>query len=73
MKPLREGYGEELFSKLELIEVDLTNEESVIQACEGVDFIIHTASPVPINMPEKDDEQLLKVAIDGTLSVLKGA
>ena len=38
--------GEETFKKIELIEMDLTKPESIINALEGVTHVIHAASPV---------------------------
>lgn len=72
IQPLKDGYGEELFNQLELVEADLLNEESVIEACKDCTYIIHTASPFPIAQPKNEDE-LIKPAVEGTLAALKGA
>jgi dihydroflavonol-4-reductase len=44
IKPLKDGFGE-LFDKLELVEADLTDEASLVNACAGAAYVIHTASP----------------------------
>ena len=42
------------------------------KACAGSTFIIHTASPFPIESPRNEDE-LIKPAVEGTLSIMKAA
>jgi dihydroflavonol-4-reductase len=39
---------------------------------EGSTYIVHTASPFPIEKP-KDENVLIKPAVDGTLAVMKAA
>ena len=52
----------------------MLNEQSIIDACAGSDYIVHTASPVPIKMPkEKDSHLLIRPAVDGTMAVMKAA
>lgn len=46
IEPLKSSFGEH-FDKLELVEADLLDEESLIKACQGCKFIVHTASPFP--------------------------
>jgi len=55
---------------LELVEADLMDENSIMQAIEGSDYVVHTASPFPIVQP-KDEDELIKPAVNGTLSVMK--
>jgi len=43
----------------------------MMAACEGSNFIVHTASP--FNMTEKDESKMVKPAVDGTLAVMKAA
>ena len=71
IEPLKEAFGSS-FERLELVEADLNNEASLIKAAEGVDFICHTASPFPISSP-KDENELVKPAVDGTLGIMKAA
>ena len=65
--PLRAGFGEH-FNQLELVEADLLNEASIIAACAGSTYVIHTASP--FNFSEKE-EDIIKAAVDGSLAVMK--
>ena len=46
--------------------------ESLDKAIAGVDYIVHTASPLPIQVPE-DEQVLIKPAVEGTLAVLRAA
>ena len=71
VKPLRDAYGP-LFEQIELVELDLTNEESILKAAQGCNFIVHTASPFPSSQP-KDESVLIKPAVEGTLAVMKAA
>ena len=43
-----------------------------MDACIGSKFIIHTASPFPIANPKHEDE-LIRPAVDGTLTIMKAA
>jgi len=45
-------------------------EDSIIEACKGCDFIVHTASPFPLKKPKNEDE-LIKPAVEGTLAAMK--
>uniref|UniRef100_A0A915CL31 3-beta hydroxysteroid dehydrogenase/isomerase domain-containing protein n=1 Tax=Ditylenchus dipsaci TaxID=166011 RepID=A0A915CL31_9BILA len=66
--PLRKMEGAD--ERLELVEADLVENvkqwPNVIQGCE---YVLHVASPWPIIA----DESTIKVAVDGTLNVLKAA
>ena len=57
--PLKSGLGE-WFDELELVEADLLNEASIIKACEGATYVIHTASPCLPHLPE---DELVKPAV----------
>ena len=48
LAPLKKAYGEELFSQIELAKADLLDAESLDQAIAGCDYVVHTASPLPI-------------------------
>jgi len=69
--PLREAFGD-LFNELELVEADLLNEESLFKAIEGSTYVVHTASPFPIQKPKHEDD-LIKPAVEGTMAVVKAA
>ncbi|TNV77191.1 hypothetical protein FGO68_gene5942 [Halteria grandinella] len=70
--PLRKAFGEELFSKIELVPADLLDAESLDKAIEGCDYVVHTASPLPTK-PVENEEEVVKPAVEGTLSVLRAA
>ena len=46
--------------------------ESIDQAVEGCDYVVHTASPIPFKQPE-DENDLIKPAVEGTLAILRAA
>jgi len=71
LEPLKEAFGD-LYNNLELVEADLMNSDSIIAATEGCDYIVHTACPFPLVEP-KNEEEMLRPAVDGTLAVLEGA
>ncbi len=64
--PLREAFGD-LFSKLELVEADLLNEESLIAAMAGSTYVCHVASPFFFS---DDAESLITPALKGTEYVM---
>lgn len=70
ISPLRKAFGE-YFDQVELVEADLLNEESLIAAIDGSTYVAHTASPFVLEEP-KDENELIKPAVDGTLAVMKG-
>ena len=70
--PLKKAYGDELFSQLELVEADLLNEESLINACEGCTYIVHTAAVFPVGKV-KQESDVINPAVNGTKSICKGA
>jgi nucleoside-diphosphate-sugar epimerase len=57
---------------LELVEADLLNEKSLIDSIAGAKYVVHTASPCPIEIPSNEDD-LIKPAVEGTLAVMKAA
>ncbi len=56
--------------ELELVEADLLNEQSWLAAVKDCTYVLHTASPFPADQP-KDENELIKPALDGTLFVLR--
>ena len=52
--------------------MDLTDEQSIMKAVEGCDYIVHTAAPAILHLL-KEEEEMLKPAIDGTKSIMKAA
>ncbi len=55
---------------LELVEGDLLNAESWIEAVKGCSKVYHVASPLPRGTP-RDENELITPAVEGTLNVLK--
>jgi len=62
----------DLDKKLSFVELDLDSDKGWDAAIKGVDVLMHTASPFPIASP-KDENELIKPAVDGTLRALKAA
>lgn len=59
---------------LELVEADLLNAESWDNAVDGIDIVMHIASPLP--PPDKmptDENELIKPAVEGTLNVFRAS
>jgi dihydroflavonol-4-reductase len=57
---------------LEFCELDLMKDEGWDNAMEGCDFVLHIASPFVVKVP-KDENELIKPAVEGTLRALKAA
>jgi dihydroflavonol-4-reductase len=57
---------------LEFCELDLMKDEGWEKAMEGCDYVLHVASPFVVKEP-KDENELIKPAVDGTLRALKAA
>ena len=65
--PIREAFGD-LFNQLELVEADLMNEQSLIDAIQGSTYVVHTASPFFMS---QDESVLIPPAVNGTKAVMK--
>ena len=61
-----------LDSRITFVELDLEKDAGWDAALKGVDLLMHTASPFPIASP-KDENELIRPAVDGTLRALKAA
>ena len=44
------------FDRIEIVEADLNNPDSLDKAIEGCDYVVHTASPNPERNPEEYDQ-----------------
>jgi dihydroflavonol-4-reductase len=55
--------------RLELVVADLEKADTWPAALQDCTYILHTASPFPVN----PDESIIKTAVDGTLNVLSAA
>ncbi|MES2989503.1 MAG: aldehyde reductase [Pseudomonadota bacterium] len=51
---------------------DLENDKGWAEAASDCDYVQHVASPFPISQP-KDEQELIRPAVDGTLRVLRAA
>ena len=61
-----------LESRLTFVELDLEKDAGWGEALKGIDVLMHTASPFPIASP-KDENDLIRPAVDGTLRALRAA
>ncbi len=61
-----------LEKNLSFVTLDLTRDDGWAEAANGCAAIVHTASPFPISQP-KDESDLIRPAVDGTLRVLGAA
>jgi nucleoside-diphosphate-sugar epimerase len=57
---------------LEVVAADLTADDGWAEAAAGCDFVLHVASPFPLDQPKHEDE-LIVPARDGALRVLRAA
>ena len=64
--------GFDVDGKLSFVELDLESDDGWAAAIGGVDVLIHSASPFPIASP-KDENELVRPAVEGTLRALKAA
>lgn len=64
--------GNPNLDKLSFVELDLTNDAGWAEAMQGVDAVIHTASPFPMSSP-KEENELIEPAVEGTLRALRAA
>lgn len=55
---------------IELVEADLNCDDGWDDAVKGCTYVMHVASPFPNTVP-KDENDLIRPAVDGTLRVLK--
>ena len=61
-----------LDTRLTFIELDLEKDAGWDTALNGIDVLMHTASPFPIASP-KDENDLIRPAVEGTLRALNAA
>lgn len=68
---LREG-GAGNADQVTFFTADLMRDEGWAEAVAGCDYVLHVASPLPIGVPD-DENELIVPARDGTLRVLRAA
>ena len=71
IKMLKNG-GITTFYDLTFIEADLTKDDNWDEAVKDCDYVLHIASPIFLSLP-KDENEMIRPAVDGTLRVLKAA
>ncbi len=59
-------------TRLSFVTLDLTSDKGWDAAMDGIDAVIHTASPFPGASP-KDENDLIRPAVDGALRALRAA
>ncbi|MCZ2128369.1 MAG: NAD-dependent epimerase/dehydratase family protein [Anaerolineales bacterium] len=62
----------DLIGRLDFVFADLERDENWDAAAQGVERVVHAASPFPIDEP-KDEDALLSPAVQGTQRVLRAA
>lgn len=60
------------FENLKFIETDLTKDDNWNEAMKGCKYVLHIASPTHSDSP-KDENEMIRPAVDGVLRVLKAA
>lgn len=61
-----------LETRLRVVPLDLTSDVGWEDAMQGVDALMHTASPFPMVQP-RDAQEVIRPAVDGALRALKAA
>jgi dihydroflavonol-4-reductase len=69
---LRTGGAGEGADAVEFVAADLESDEGWAEAVDGVDYVLHVASPFPAGVPKHEDE-LIVPAREGALRVLRAA
>ncbi len=64
--------GVDLDKNLRFVALDLSRDDGWDDAMQGVDILMHTASPFPLDQPKNEDE-LIRPAVDGALRALRAA
>src|SRR5262245_50362770 len=59
--------GAKTDGRLRFFAADLLRDEGWAEACAGCDYVLHPASPL---VASKNEEELVRPAVDGTLRVL---
>ncbi|MEL6684203.1 MAG: aldehyde reductase [Pseudomonadota bacterium] len=62
----------DLDSRLTFAALDLSHDTGWDDAMNGVDVLMHTASPFPLTQP-KDEDDLIRPAVDGALRAVRAA
>jgi nucleoside-diphosphate-sugar epimerase len=60
------------FENLSFIQTDLTHDDHWNEAVKDCTYVLHVASPITLAVP-KDENEMIRPAVEGTLRVLKAA
>jgi len=60
------------FSNLSFVKADLSSDDNWDLAVKDCDYVLHVASPIFLKLP-KDEQEMIRPAVDGTIRVLKAA
>lgn len=71
---MREIYGQHVkdLSRLSFVQLDLMNDDGWDDASEGVEYVIHTASPIPSQTPRREKD-IIQPAVEGVKRALNAA
>lgn len=58
--------------RLRVVALDLNSDDGWDAAMQGVDVLMHTASPFPMSMPE-NEQDIIRPAVEGALRAVKAA
>lgn len=58
--------------RLSVVALDLNSDDGWDAAMQGIDVVMHTASPFPLGQPKNEDD-LIRPAVDGALRAAKAA
>ena len=64
--------GVDAGDSLRFVAADLTKDEGLAEAAAGATFVLHVASPFPLEIPDHEDDLIIP-ARDGALRVLRAA
>ncbi len=70
---LKQKYPEKEFPQLRFFIGDVRDEKRIIQACEGVDVIIHAAAIKQVDTAEYNPTECIRTNIDGAENVITAA
>ncbi|MES2444482.1 MAG: aldehyde reductase [Pseudomonadota bacterium] len=72
VRALLAANGADPGDRLRFFAADLESDAGWAEAVGGCDYVQHVASPFPLNQP-KDEQELIRPAVEGTLRVLRAA
>ena len=70
VRAMLKSAGARADSRLSFVVADLLRDQGWAEACRGCDFVMHVASPLTAT---KNEEEVIRPAVDGVLRVLRAA